>query len=63
MLEDRGWALSTVPAPASDATEITIEALAKTLVLGFPVDVAIRLIDEGSSTYVDMRSASRYGAP
>ncbi len=29
--------------------------------LGFPADVAIRLIDEGTSTYVDMRSTSRYG--
>ena len=27
----------------------------------FPADVAIRLIDEDTSTYVDMRSASRYG--
>ncbi len=31
------------------------------MLLGFPADVAIRLIDEGTSTYVDMRSASRYG--
>jgi len=29
--------------------------------LGFPSDVAIRLIDEDTSTYVDMRSTSRYG--
>ncbi len=61
VLEDRGWAVVDRPAAASDATEITIEALAKTPVLGFPNDVAVRLIDEGSSTYVDMRSASRYG--
>ena len=29
--------------------------------MGFPADVAIRLIDEDTSTYVDMRSTSRYG--
>jgi uncharacterized protein (DUF1499 family) len=40
---------------------MTIEALAHTPLLGFPVDVAVRLTDEGTSTYVDMRSASRYG--
>ncbi|MCX7304233.1 MAG: DUF1499 domain-containing protein [Hyphomicrobiales bacterium] len=60
VLDKRGW---TVVGPSefpADATEITIEAEARTFVLGLPADVAIRLIDEGSSTYVDMRSASRY---
>lgn len=61
VLDDRGWTVTQRPA-AGDATEITFEAVARTLVMGFPSDVAIRLIDEGSSTYVDMRSASRYGA-
>lgn len=40
---------------------ITIEFVARTLILGFPSDVAIRVADEGGSTYVDMRSASRFG--
>jgi len=44
-----------------DPVEITIELQAASPILGFPSDVAIRLTDEGSSTYVDMRSASRYG--
>jgi hypothetical protein len=35
--------------------------LAKTMILGLPVDVSIRITDEGDTTYVDMRSASRYG--
>ncbi len=38
-----------------------MEALAHTLILAFPVDVAIRVSDEGGSSYVDMRSNSRYG--
>jgi uncharacterized protein (DUF1499 family) len=40
---------------------ITIDALAYTTLLAFPVDVSIRIVDEGDTTYVDMRSASRYG--
>jgi hypothetical protein len=61
VLDDRGWTVVARPDVGSDATEITFEAVAKTFLLGFPSDVAIRLIDEGTSTYVDMRSASRYG--
>ncbi len=61
VLDDRGWSIAGRPDNAGEATEITIEALARTAIFGFPSDVAIRLIDEGSSTYVDMRSASRYG--
>ncbi|MGO4837457.1 DUF1499 domain-containing protein, partial [Rhizobiaceae sp. 2RAB30] len=44
-----------------DPSAVTIELVAFTPILGFPSDVAIRLADEGGSTYVDMRSASRYG--
>ncbi len=42
--------------------EWLIEAKVTTTVLGFVDDVAIRVTDEGESTYVDMRSASRFGA-
>ena len=61
VLEGRGWSILSRPEATGDVTEITIEAVAKSFLLGFPSDVAIRLIDEGTSTYVDMRSASRYG--
>ena len=57
----RGWQIVQAPASALMSPEITIEAVATTTVLAFPSDVAIRLTDEGASTYVDMRSASRYG--
>jgi hypothetical protein len=60
VLADRGWPIVS-PDFSPDATEITIEAQASSPLLGFPADVAIRLIDEGTSTYVDMRSTSRYG--
>jgi hypothetical protein len=41
--------------------DVTIELTAYTFWLGFPVDVAIRVTDEGETSYVDMRSASRWG--
>ncbi|WP_409361693.1 DUF1499 domain-containing protein [Bartonella heixiaziensis] len=37
-----------------------IETMAKTFYLGFISDIVIRLTDEGGTTFVDMRSASRY---
>jgi hypothetical protein len=61
VLDDRGWPIVSSTDFPADATEITIEAQAGSDLLGFPADVAIRLIDEDTSTYVDMRSASRYG--
>lgn len=60
VLDGRGWTIVSQE-PSGEVTETTIEALAGSYLLGFPADVAIRLIDEGTSTYVDMRSASRYG--
>lgn len=42
------------------ATEITVEAQARSPVLAMPADIGVRLIDEGTSTYVDMRSSTRY---
>ncbi|MEW9834626.1 DUF1499 domain-containing protein [Mesorhizobium marinum] len=60
VIERRGWTVVSPAAIPADATEITIEAQAGSFLFGFPVDVAIRLIDEDTSTYVDMRSASRY---
>jgi hypothetical protein len=61
VLDGRGWPIISPTERSAEATEITIEALASSFLLGFPADVAVRLIDEGTSTYVDMRSASRYG--
>ena len=46
---------------ANGQSEVTIDALAKSFVLGLPVDVAIRVSGNGDAVIVDMRSASRYG--
>ena len=60
-VQARGWQLIPPP-PDGEGVEATVEAEARTWLLGLPADVAIRLTDEETSTYVDMRSASRYGA-
>src|SRR4029450_6022794 len=51
VLDDRGWPIVSSTDFPPDATEITIEAQASSPLLGFPADVAIRLIDEDTSTY------------
>lgn len=62
VLDNRGWRIVGPAEFPPEATEIIIEAQASSFLLGFPADIAIRLIDEDTSTYVDMRSASRYGS-
>lgn len=61
MIEARGWPVLGVRERVGARTDVTIEAAAQTLVLGFWADVAVRLTDEEGITFVDMRSASRYG--
>jgi hypothetical protein len=59
-VQARGWQLAPPP-PDGGAVETTVHAAARTWLFGFPADVAVRLTDEETSTYVDMRSAWRYG--
>lgn len=62
VLARQGWELVVAPPAAEQAGgEVDIEAVARSLVLSLPSDVAIRVVDDGDSTFVDMRSASRYG--
>jgi hypothetical protein len=56
-----GWIFTRPPTPALGGGDSFIEAVAKTTFLALPVDVSIRVTDEGDTAYVDMRSASRYG--
>jgi uncharacterized protein (DUF1499 family) len=58
-IEAAGW--TAMPAVETGPGEATIEATARTLVFGFPNDVAIRITDEDGTVFVDMRSSSRYG--
>jgi hypothetical protein len=61
VLKARGWTVEPLRRRATSAVEVTIEATASTLLLALPVDVAVRVTDEAGTTYVDMRSAWRYG--
>ncbi|MBL8583999.1 MAG: DUF1499 domain-containing protein, partial [Rhizobiaceae bacterium] len=61
LVSARGWRLVNPVPDTDDGGDSLIEATATTPFLSLPVDIAIRIADEDSSTYVDMRSASRYG--
>jgi uncharacterized protein (DUF1499 family) len=61
LIAARGWEVLNRTGQSQEGRARTIEALAHTPVLGFPQDVAVRLRDDGASTFVDMRSDSRYG--
>ena len=61
IMERNGWHPTRLPDPRMEGSAVTIEAQARTLVFGFVSEVAIRLRDVQGRTYVDMRSASRYG--
>jgi uncharacterized protein (DUF1499 family) len=57
----RKWLIvdATPPAPRRDGT---IEAVARTLIMGFRDDVVVRVRAAGQGSRIDVRSASRYGA-
>lgn len=60
LVTDRGWSILS-PGLSTQLGPVTVEALAHSLLLGFPADVAIRIEGGSDGTRVDMRSASRYG--
>jgi Protein of unknown function (DUF1499) len=57
LAEDRNASLP-VAEPAGD---VLLQGVTRTLVLGLPFDIAIRLREEAETTFVDMRVATRYG--
>jgi hypothetical protein len=71
LADERNWRIlvqqpmpqvpETAGAPSGAAPVGRIEAVARSLVLGFEDDVSIRLREVDGRTRVDMRSASRYG--
>jgi hypothetical protein len=48
-------------APSEDGRDGVIEAVAHSLILGFPEDVVVRIRATADGTRIDARSASRYG--
>ncbi len=61
IVADRGWRVAQNIAPAGESGTARIEATVTTLLFAFKDDVAIRLVETGDGTRVDMRSASRLG--
>jgi len=62
VVHDQGWRIVAERPPSEDGDPARIEAVARTLLMGFKDDVVIRLSEEAGSVRVDMRSASRYGS-
>lgn len=60
VIDALGWTFIKQKGVDGEDDAIFVEAQAKTFYLGFISDLVIRLIDEGDTTFVDMRSASRY---
>lgn len=60
VINNEGWTITGQKGEAGEDTELFVQATAKTLVLGFMSDIVIRLADEGDTTFVDIRAASRY---
>ena len=61
LVESRGWTVTERRGDPLLSLQSTIELVARSFILGFPADIAIRITDEGGATFVDMRSVSRYG--
>ncbi len=61
VIQSRAWTVTyRFGLPGLDR-EIVIEALTHTFWLGLASDLVVRLTDEGETSYVDLRSTSRYG--
>jgi hypothetical protein len=56
-----GWKIVDNPGWEDGEQSVTLQLVARSFLLGFPSDMAVRVTDEGESSYVDVRSASRYG--
>ncbi|MCO4318437.1 DUF1499 domain-containing protein [Phyllobacterium sp. 21LDTY02-6] len=61
VIANNGWTIVQQKGEPGEDEEILVQVVARTWLLGFTSDVAIRLSDESETTYVDMRSVSRYG--
>ena len=60
VLDAEGWPIKAQRGVDGEDEQLFVETEAKTFYLGFASDIVIRLTDEGDTTFVDMRSASRY---
>jgi Protein of unknown function (DUF1499) len=61
LVSKRKWHVVDARPPTASRPEAVIEAVARTLIMGFRDDVVIRISAVGDGSRIDMRSASRYG--
>jgi hypothetical protein len=54
------WRVVDARPPQPPRREGHIEAVARTLIMGLPEDIAIRVLPDGDGAQIDIRSASRY---
>ncbi|MCF7643815.1 DUF1499 domain-containing protein [Bacillus subtilis] len=61
VMKEQGITVTGSAAVAGEDIDVSVEGVAKTLILGLRSDLAVRLRDEAEQTTVDMRAVSRYG--
>jgi uncharacterized protein (DUF1499 family) len=61
LVTKRKWHIADARPPAGNGRDATIEATARTPIMGFRDDVVIRITRTNEGARVDVRSASRYG--
>ena len=61
VVDRNGWRILETQPPKDDNDRARIEAVARTLIMGFQDDVVIRIIGEPSGARIDIRSSSRFG--
>jgi hypothetical protein len=61
IVEKRGWRVLDNVSPRGGERDGRIEAVARTLIMGFREDIVIRVRSSDKGVRIDMRSASRYG--
>lgn len=60
VVKKRKWLILVDRAPQPPRREGKIEAIARTPIMGFREDIAIRVLPDGEGSRVDLRSSSRY---
>ncbi|MGQ5717776.1 DUF1499 domain-containing protein [Pseudochrobactrum asaccharolyticum] len=61
VMKEQGITVTGSAGVAGEDIDVSVEGVAKTLILGLRSDLAVRLRDEAEHTTVDMRAVSRYG--
>ncbi len=61
VMKEQGITVTGSAGVAGEDIDVSVEGVAKTLILGLRSDLAVRLRDEAEQTTVDMRAVSRYG--